>query len=195
MNLPRRTQVQLELPSFHKMHFGEVMNKVASFAAVVALLGLGVYFYSAQPKGASLDNATPAGLSSAEGGSCCSQSSESMVAAAGSCCSNGATEMVSTGGESCCANKTEACCSEGSELVKTEAGSCCSEKTEACCSEGAEVVAVNAEAKTCACQGEKTETVSAGSEKAECHGDCENGCCQENKAEGEVAKTEGGEGK
>ncbi|MCE2793603.1 MAG: hypothetical protein ACK49R_16090 [Planctomycetota bacterium] len=166
------------------------MNKVASFAAILALLALGVYFYSAQPRNAAqLDNATPAGLSSADGGSCCSQSSESMVAAAaGSCCSNGGSEMVSTGGESCCANKTEvaACCSEKSEMVTTEAGSCCSEKTE---------TVATGEAKSCPCQAGKTETVATGSEKADCHGDCENGCCQEKKAEGEVAKTEGGEGK
>lgn len=165
------------------------MNKVASFAAVLALLALGVYFYSARPRSAvELDKVTPAGLNSADGGSCCSQSSESMVAATGSCCSNGGSELVSTGGESCCANKTEAasCCSETSELVKTETGTCCSEKTE---------TVATGEAKSCPCQAGKTETVAAGAEKAECHGDCESGCCQEKKAEGEVAKTEGGEGK
>jgi hypothetical protein len=181
-------RIALKLDTHRSPNFsGDDMNKVASFAAVLALVALGVYFYSAQPQSAvQLDNATPAGLSSAEGGSCCSQSSETMVAATGSCCSNGGSEMVSTGGESCCANKTEACCSEKSEMVKTEAGSCCSEKTE---------TVTTGEAKSCPCQAGKTETVATGAEKADCHGDCESGCCQEKKAEGEVAKTEGGEGK
>lgn len=173
------------------------MNKVASFAAVLALIAMGAYFYSAPNRsGSAVENTTPAGLSSAEGGSCCSQGGSQVATAAAksSCCSEGATQMVSAGGESCCAGKTEACCSEKTELVKTEAGSCCSEKSEACCTEGkSETVAT--EAKSCPCQAGKTETVTTGAEKAECHGDCESGCCQEKKAEGEVAKTEGGEGK
>jgi len=151
------------------------MNKVASIAAVLALVVMGVYFFNgSNPKSNNSDNLTPAGLTSAEGKSCCSESG---------------SEMVSTGTGSCCADKTE--------MVKTEAGaSCCSEKTAACCSEGkSEVVATGAEAKTCPCQAGKTETVTTGAEKEECHGDCESGCCQEKKAEGEVAKTEGGEGK
>lgn len=162
------------------------MNKVASFAAVLALIAMGVYFYSAPNRsGSAVDNTTPAGLSSAAGGSCCSQDGSQVAAVKSSCCSEGATQMVSAGGESCCAGKTEACCSEKTELVKTEAGSCCSEKSEA----------VATEAKSCPCQAGKTETVTTGAEKAECHGDCESGCCQEKKAEGEVAKIEGGEGK
>ena len=94
------------------------MNKVASFAAVLALIAMGAYFYSAPNRsGSAVDNTTPAGLSSAEGGSCCSQGASQVATAAvkSSCCSEGATQMVSAGGESCCAGKTEACCSEKTE--------------------------------------------------------------------------------
>lgn len=168
------------------------MNKVASLAAVLALVVLGVYFFSAQPQGSSrLDNATPAGLSSVDGGSCCSEATE-MVAQTGSCCGAGgdeagAGELVSTGQSGCCAGQTASCCDEQNELVKTEGSSCCSEKTE--------VVATGSESKSCPCQAGKTEAVTTGGEKAECHGDCEQGCCQEKKAVTEVAEKEGGEGK
>lgn len=178
------------------------MNKVASLAAVLALVVMGVYFFNgSNPKSNNSDNLTPAGLTSvgsdsAEGKSCCSESGSEMVST-GSCCAD-KTEMVKTeAGASCCSEKSASCCSEKSEMVKTEAGaSCCSDKTAACCSEGkSEVVTTGAEAKACPCQAGKTETVTTGAEKEECHGDCESGCCQEKKAEGEVAKTEGGEGK
>ena len=173
------------------------MNKVASLAAVLALVVMGVYFFNgSNPKSSNSDNLTPAGLTSVEGKSCCSESGSEMVST-GSCCAD-KTEMVKTeAGASCCSEKAASCCSEKSEMVKTEAGaSCCSEKTAACCSEGkSEVVTTGAEAKACPCQAGKTEAVTTGAEKEECHGDCESGCCQEKKAEGEVAKTEGGEGK
>jgi len=175
------------------------MHKVAFLAAVVDLVVMGVYFFngSAQ-KSNSSDNVTPAGLTSAEGKSCCSESGTEMVSTGGCSCCADKTEMVKTeAGESCCSEKTASCCSEKSEMVKTEAGaSCCGEKSEACCSEGkSEVVSAGAEAKTCPGQACKTEAVTTGGEKEECHGDCESGCCQEKKAEGEVAKTEGGESK
>lgn len=167
------------------------MNRIASFAAVVALLAIGLYFYQTQTRSGdgTGQNVTPVNHVAADdgGANCCSADS----AESASCCSHGTAE-VATGSTA----NAGSCCSEGgdcAQLGETEVVSSCPN----CAAKAAEVAA--AAKTTCPCSGAAANTAGAEASvstvadhaKGECTGDCGSNCCQEKTSETEVAKTSG----
>ena len=101
-------------------------------------------------------------------------------AAPGSCCAGNADAMLTSmdsEGSSCCSQAKPSCCAEnGAEAMLTsiegETAACCSKAKAACCSEGG------------------SDAMLTSTDAAECHGDCEKGCCKDKTDAVDVAASQ-----